>query len=94
MSKGLKADQVRGGMSRIVRHTLSCIPRGTRGEFTVTVEVTAGCDGTVTDVWLANSGGMPAPVTSCITQTIYFASFPAHALPDGALFQYPITYRF
>ena len=60
----------------------------------ITVEVTVGCNGLVTDVWLANSGGMPGPVTSCVAQTVSYASFPAHALPNGAVFQYPITYRF
>lgn len=94
MARGLTASQVRTGMSRVTRYTLQCFPSGTRGAHTVTVEVTAGCDGTVKDVWLANSGGLPSPITSCITQTIYAASFPAHALPDGALFQYPIQYRF
>lgn len=93
-SKGLTASQVRSGMARIVRYTLQCFPRGTRGSHTVTVEVTAGCDGLVDNVWLANSGGLPAPITSCITQTVGYASFPAHDLPDGALFQYPIQYRF
>lgn len=91
---GLTADQVRSGMGKVVRYTMQCIPRGTIGSFTVTVEVTVGCNGLVTDVWMANTGGMPTPVTNCISQTVAQASFAAHALPDGAVFEYPITYRF
>lgn len=94
MAQGLNRDQVRAGMSRVIRSSIACIPRGVTGEFTVTVEVYVGCDGLVDNVWLANSGGMPRPVTACIEHTVGYASFAAHALPDGAVFQYPITYRF
>jgi len=93
-SEGLTADQIRGVMSGFVQHTMHCIPKGTRGTFSFAAEITVGCDGRVADVQVARDGGLPARVSRCISQTLAFASFPAHALPDGMAFQYPIKYRY
>jgi hypothetical protein len=30
--------------------------------------------------------------TRCVTDTLRFAEFPAHDLPDGFSFDYPLTY--
>jgi len=93
-SEGLSIDQIRRSMNGFVRHTMACFPKGTRGSFTFSTEITVGCDGRVTDVWVANDGGLPPAVSQCISGTLGYASFPAHALPDGMTFQYPIQYRY
>ena len=93
-SEGLSIDQIRTAMNGFVRQTMACFPKGTRGNFTFSTEITVGCDGRVSDVWVASDGGLPGAVSQCIEQTLGYASFPAHALPDGMTFQYPIQYRY
>lgn len=92
--QGLTTQQIRRSLAGIVRHTARCFPAGTRGDFNVQLEVTVGCDGRVKDTWVADDGGVPRHVTSCIAQTMGYADFAAHALPDGVSFQYPVAYKF
>jgi hypothetical protein len=93
-SAGLSLSQINAAMGQISRYTVKCFPPGTAGTYEVIVEIKVGCDGRVSDVFLINGGVVPARVTSCIQQTLGFASFPAHGLPDGASFQYPMKFRF
>ena len=93
-SQGLSAQQIRAAMGGIVQHTMRCIPQGTTGSFTFETEITVGCSGTVSKVSILRRGGLPSAVSQCISRTLTYASFPAHALPDGTTFQYPIQYRY
>ena len=68
--------------------------RGTQGSFQVDLEIVSGCDGRVSQVWTQNGGGLPERVTACIEETVRQASMPAHDLPDGVTFSYPIVFRF
>ncbi|MFT4621749.1 MAG: hypothetical protein ACI8PZ_000401 [Myxococcota bacterium] len=92
-AKGLTVDQVQLGMLGAARRSLPCFPDGTRGEFVVTAEVVAGCDGRVMSLSL-DRGPVPAPVTACLTTVLRAASFSAHARPGGVSFTYPLRYRF
>ena len=40
-----------------------------------------------------DAGGAPASVAGCVAETLTYASFPAHALPDGVSFHYPIHFQ-
>ena len=91
-AQGLSVNQVQVGMLAAARRSLPCFPPGTRGEFVLTAEVTAGCDGRVASLRL--SGPAPGPVASCVDGVLQTASFPAHARPDGVVFTYPLRYRF
>jgi hypothetical protein len=93
-AKGLSERQIRSTLDAFVHHTSACVPAGSSGGLTVTTEITVGCDGRVSRVDIVGSGGAPAPVTACIAETLSKASFPAHDLPDGMSFVYPISYRF
>ena len=92
-AKGLSIDQVQLGMRAAARGSLLCFPTGTRGEFVVTAEVTAGCDGRIASLSLS-PGPVPRSVTTCLDKVLRSASFPAHARPDGVTFTYPLRYRF
>jgi hypothetical protein len=93
-SVGLSASQINAAMGQISKYTVRCFPPGTAGTYEVIVEIKVGCDGRVSNVFLINGGVVPTRVTSCIQQTLGYASFPAHGLPDGASFQYPMKFRF
>lgn len=94
ISQGLSVPQINAGMGQIARHVVRCFPPGTSGGFTMIVEITAGCDGRVSNVFVQNAGAVPANIASCVQQTLAFASFPAHAVPNGVEFQYPMKFKF
>lgn len=93
-SNGLSVAQINAGMAAISRYTPKCFPRGTEGTYTVIAEVTVGCDGRVRSVFTVGAGSVPSHVTSCIEQTLGYAGFAAHAVPDGVSFQYPMKFSF
>ncbi len=93
-SAGLSNAQVKAGMSTVTRVLPRCFPKGTEGTYQVIVEVTVGCDGRVSNVFTVSPGVVPSHVTSCIEQTLGYASFDAHGMPAGAAFQYPMTFTF
>ncbi len=91
-SKGLNASQIRGSLGGFVRHTAKCVPRGSSGAFSVRVELTVGCDGRVTEADVVSAGGAPSNVTACMEKTLGYAGFPAHDMPGGFTFEYPIHF--
>lgn len=93
-SGGLSVADINAGMGRISRYTVRCFPAGSQGSYSVIFEVTVGCNGTVSNVYLVNGGAVPPRVTTCVEQTLRYASFAAHAVPDGVTFQYPMKFTF
>lgn len=89
-SEGLSYAQIKSAMDGIAPHTLSCVPEGLNGR--LETKIVVGCDGIVRDVETGATGGLPTEVVACITERLAFAEFPAHALPDGEIFEYPLTY--
>lgn len=92
-SQGLSVAQINAGMSRISQQAVRCFPRGTAGSYTALAEVVVGCNGRVTSVDVT-APALPDQVVSCLEQTLGYAGFPAHALPDGVVFQSPLKFTF
>lgn len=88
-SAGLSHGQVKASMDAFLPITLRCVPQGTSGRMQTKIRV--GCNGLV-DLVEVESSGLPDEVTACVQETLAFAEFPAHDLPDGELFQYPLTF--
>ncbi len=91
---GLSNSAIKSSIGRVLGTTRRCMPSGTKGRFQVIVELKVGCDGRVKNTYTINGGGAPTAVTDCIESVLSHASFPAHDLPDGQSFQYPINYNF
>lgn len=91
---GLSSAEIKSSLSRTLGTTRRCMPSGTKGKFTVIVELKVGCDGRVKNAYTISSGGVPSPITACIEKVLSYTSFPAHDIPDGQSFQYPINYNF
>lgn len=89
-SRGLDGDQVRAAMSKVVTYALPCFADAPTG--VLTLSVTAGCDGRVSDLKISDDGGYPSDVTGCVVEILRNAEFPAHDLPDGYTFTYPVRY--
>jgi hypothetical protein len=88
---GLDYDSVSSSMRSFVPNTLRCVPAGGVAG-TVTMSITAGCDGRVASVAVTDPGGLDQGLVECVKDTMRFAEFPAHDLPDGYEFEYPLTF--
>lgn len=89
-SAGLSYEQVKASMDAFAPTTLRCVPEGTAGR--LETKIVAGCDGRVKSVEIGATGGLPADVVDCVTDTLRYAEFPAHGLPDGEVFEYPLSF--
>lgn len=54
------------------------------------LEIHVGCDGRVRSVTPLGSSDWPAEHATCLRQALRYAAFPAHALPDGDSFVFPL----
>lgn len=89
-SRGLERAEVVAAMQQVVGHALPCFADADSG--TLVFSVTAGCDGRVSEIRITDDGGFPTDVGGCVAETLRHAEFPAHDLPDGFDFTYPVTY--
>lgn len=74
-------------LSRCTAHS-SEIPGGT-----LELDIRVACTGVVDDVAIRDMGDWPPEVARCMADTLRYAAFPAHGLPDGDLVIYPLRYR-
>lgn len=91
-SRGLSTEEVSAAMRAFLPTTLRCTPEGEVLEGTVVAELRVGCDGRVARVDIADGGGLPDPVVACVKDTLRYAPFPAHDVPDGFAFEFPLTF--
>lgn len=90
-SQGLSHAQVKAGMDAALPGLVACVdgawPVG-RAE----LELTAGCDGRIRAVRVVDDGGLDSGLLSCVRERLGYAEFPAHDLPDGETFVYPLVF--
>ena len=90
-SAGLSRGQVRSAMNAFLPTLQRCIttewPTGT-----LTLSITVACTGRVGRVRVQDDGGLDPALVSCVAETLRFAPFPAHDLPDGETFGYPMVF--
>lgn len=91
-SRGLSHAQVSAAMRAFVHHTLRCVPEGTQPAGTVELHLTVACTGRVARVEVLDDGGMPPELVACVPEVLAYAPFPAHDLPDGETFRYPLRF--
>lgn len=90
-STGLSLEQLRAAMGGFVGNTLRCLPEGGL-DGTIDLSITVACTGRVASVRAIDDGGVPHAVVSCVTDTLRYTPFPAHDMPDGFEFEYPLTF--
>lgn len=90
-SQGLSRAQVSTAMRAFLPKLQRCIdddwPEGT-----LRLSITVACTGRVKTVQVDDSGGLDAALVACATDTLRYAPFPAHDLPDGDTFGYPVVF--
>lgn len=90
-SAGLSYTQTRDAMAGFLPELGRCVPEG-GAEGTVQLELTVGCSGRVAEVRVVDGGGLPGDMLSCVRDTLRYVAFPAHDMPDGFTFSYPMTF--
>ena len=89
-SKGLSYEEIRKPLATFLPTLGQCFS-GDWPEARVLFEITAGCDGRVSKVVVLDDGGLSNDRLDCMRSTLSFVGFPAHDMPDGMTFQYPVT---
>jgi len=92
-SEGISLETARRVLNTHVPKTLPCFDDyAGLGTGTATFDIHVACTGVVSHVELDEMNHWPASLGDCIAQKMRFADFPPHALPDGDVVRYPLTY--
>ncbi len=91
-SMGLGLDQVQGSMNSFLPKLFICVPSGYEPNGTIDLAITVGCDGVVKTVEVEDDDGLDDRLVGCVQDALGFVDFPAHDMPDGFLFQYPMVF--
>lgn len=93
-SAGLDPDDVRVAMNGFLPNVQPCLAElDAQPSGALTLAITVGCDGRVARVAVDGQDDWPDGPSRCIADTLGYAPFPAHDLPDGDTFLYPIRMR-
>ena len=90
-STGLTRSQIRTAMNPMMTKTQHCID-GVWPQGVITLQVTVGCNGRVSDVDVTDGGGMDPALIACVQDTLRYTGFPPHDMPDGYTFGYPLRF--
>lgn len=90
-SRGLDGAQVSAALTTFEPNLVRCLRAGDGVAGTADLELTVACTGRVASVTLVDDGGLPAELVACVRDTLRYAAFPAHDMPDGFTFGYPVT---
>ncbi len=90
-SAGLDHEQVKGALDVILPHALGCEPDDGVSSLSMNFEILVGCDGLVDDVDVLDGDMASESYLACVVDVLEYADFPAHDLPDGMRFTYPVT---
>jgi len=91
-SAGLSSQQIQDSMTRMFPKIERCVtdvwPTGQ-----LVVDFLVKCDGTVAEARESSSHGLSEPFIDCSLKVLTYGDFPAHDLPDGMTFSYPIDLK-
>ena len=92
-SEGLSEAEARTALHSFAPNVLHCL-RGTGASprSALRLELTVACTGRVDRVRIDSRGDWPDDIATCVADTMRYAPFPAHGLPDGDVVLYPLTY--
>ena len=90
-SEGLSYEQARGAMDAFLPKVGTClVDLDPVPSQPLDLGISVGCDGRVQRVVIRNRADWPDAHADCLARAIEKAPFPAHALPDGDTFHYPL----
>ena len=89
-SVGLSRQQIRAPMNQALPGLSRCFAEGWPSGV-LDLEFTVGCNGIVQTIRVIGSSGITDSAVRCMTKDLRAIGFPAHDMPDGMTFRYPIT---
>lgn len=92
-AKGLSSGQIQGTIRKRFGRLSRCVPSSLSGTYEAIVEIDVGCDGRVTNTYTISPGALSGNTMRCIERVFRSTRFPAHDMPDGMSFQYPLTFE-
>jgi len=92
-SQGLSHAQVEAAMAVAVSELYGCVPSGERPSGILGLSIEVACSGRVSAVRILDDDGLPPALVDCVTDSLRYTAFPAHDLPDGYGFHYPVSFR-
>ena len=91
MADGLNEAQIRAAMDPILPHALKCEPDEGVDMLRLRFGINVGCNGVVSNVWVDDDDGASERYVECVAAVLKHADFPAHDMPDGMDFEYPVS---
>lgn len=91
-SRGLTEAEISAAMNAFLPTLSACLPTEEPVTGVLVLDMTVACTGVVAEVAVADDGDLPAGLVSCVTTDLQAAAFPAHDLPDGMTFRYPMRF--
>lgn len=92
-SEGLSHEQVSAAMNGFLPNVLPCLdgvdPAPAEA---LRLAIRVGCDGRVASIDVADAGDWSSEPARCVVDLLRYAPFPAHGLPDGDRFEFPLRY--
>ncbi len=92
-SRGLSQAQVESAMGAALGELYACVPQGSQPDGVLSLSLQVACSGRVSSVQVLDDDALPRDLVACVTDSLRYAAFPAHDLPDGFGFHYPVTFR-
>ena len=90
-SEGLDALAIKTSLTDFLPRINSCFGDGTSVPHQeLLLDFRVGCNGQVETIEVSSAGDWDSQMTDCVTSPLRYTPFPAHALPDGETFLYPI----
>ena len=91
-SRGLSQAQVEAAMNAFIPTLFRCVPEGGQPDGILELELTVACTGRVAQVEQADLGGLADELAACVAETRRYTPFPAHDMPGGFEFRYPLRF--
>ena len=90
-SKGIEPAVIKSTLDRFLPNINDCLlEHDTLPTTGLLLDFRVGCNGQVADIQVSSAGDWDSNLTDCVTGILRYTPFPAHALPDGERFSYPI----
>jgi murein DD-endopeptidase MepM/ murein hydrolase activator NlpD len=91
-NQGLSSNQISNSMNSFFPQLSDCMP-DVWPTASIEVDFNVGCNGRVTYVRIVKDDGLEFGIQSCLEDAFQYAGFPAHDLPDGMDFTFPIQFE-
>lgn len=91
-SQGLADEDIVSVLEAFTANLYQCVPKGEQPNGQLVIDLTVGCNGRVSTATVSENDGLPESTATCVASVLRYAAFPAHDIPEGQTFSYPINF--